>query len=71
MTTALGRCELAIMLRTGGPVRASMRMCCLFALLKKDRPTSPEEFRSGTYLCLAEDPDDVFAAPPATSGAAP
>jgi hypothetical protein len=64
------RCELATLLRPGGPVRVSVRMCCLLALVGQRRPTDPEELRRGTFVCLAGDPDDVLAAPPATSGAA-
>jgi hypothetical protein len=64
------RCELAIMLRQGGPVRAAMRMCCLLALVGCDRPTDPEKLRRGSYLCLAEDPDDILEQRPASSGVA-
>jgi hypothetical protein len=65
------RCELTVLLRAGGPVRVSLRICCLLALVGRQRPADPEQLRRGTFVCLAEDPGEVPApAPaPAASGA--
>jgi len=54
----IARCELAAMLSSGGPVRATLRPCCLAApRLEEGVPPGPRDGEPGPFECAAEQPD--------------
>jgi hypothetical protein len=47
-------CAVAALLANGGPVRVSMRPCCVLALVGGQQPADPE--LRGSFVCAAAEP---------------
>lgn len=53
-------CAVAALLATGGPVRVSMRPCCVLALVGGRPPADPE--MPASFVCAAAEPADELPA---------